>query len=245
MRVVEKFGLGLFLIGLAAFIIIPFIGTYSISEELVLANTKEIHQQKMTEILAPMYGQNYSSNFAFLSAFGENFDSYNESLKDQQLWDQVIWDDYSFALALAGLKSPVRENPWIFFMLSIGLAVVGGFLYNFRQHHNEPAGIKNNGIFHSSLKNRGILGMLTGTFLIVFYIGLYWFPAYLVTLVWMVSPISELLSGNPASQWFLYGLIYTLAILVMGVRMFRKYRGNKYQQLRTASVMFFRPLLPF
>ncbi|WP_111670420.1 4Fe-4S binding protein [Algoriphagus litoralis] len=245
MSIIQKIGLGMFLIGLTAFIIIPFIGKYGISEELVLANTKDIHQEKMAEILAPMYGQEYGSNFAFLSVFSENFNSYNDELKSQQLWDQVIWDDYSFALAKAGFQSPVRDNPWLFFMLSIGLAVLGGFLYNFRKHEDEPAGIKNNGIFHSSLKNRGILGMLTGTFLIVFYIVLYWFPAYMVALVWMVNPISELISGNPASQWFLYGLIYTLAIIVMGIRMFRKYRGNKYQQLRTASVMFFQTAFAF
>jgi ferredoxin-type protein NapH len=245
MNLIQKIGLGLFLIGLTVFIVIPFIGTYSISEEMVLANTKEIHQEKMSEILVPMYGQEYGSNFAFLGAFGENFKLYNDELKSEQLWDQVIWDDYSFALAKAGFQSPVRKNPWLFFTISIGLAVLGGFLYNFRKYEGEPEGIKNNGIFHSSLKNRGILGMLTGTFLIVFYIVLYWFPAYLVGLVWMVSPISELISGNPASQWFLYGLIYTLAIIVMGIRMFRKYRGNKYQQLRTASVMFFQTAFAF
>ena len=87
--------------------------------------------------------------------------------------------------------------------------------------------------------------MLTGSFLILFYVVLYWFPAYLVNQVWMVEPISRLLSGGSASQWFLYGLIYTLAILVMGVRMFRKYRGNRYQQLRTASVMFFQTAFAF
>ncbi|MBA4301802.1 4Fe-4S binding domain-containing protein [Algoriphagus alkaliphilus] len=242
---IEKIGLGLFLVGLTTFLVIPFLGTYSLSEELVKANTKAIHQDKMAEILAPMYGQEYSSNFTFLSAFGEKFDAYNDDLKSQQLWDEVIWDDYSFALAKAGLKSPVRDSPWLFFALAIGLAVLGGFLYNFRQHADEPEGIKNNGIFHSKLKNRGWIGMITGFFLILFYVVLYWFPAYLVNLVWMVNPISEMISGNPASQWFLYGLIYTLAIIVMGIRMFRKYRGNKYQQLRTASVMFFQTAFAF
>ena len=61
----------------------------------------------------------------------------------------------------------------------------------------------------------------------------------------MVDPLSLALSGNPASQWFLYGFIYTLAILVMGIRMFRKYKGNKYQTLRTASVMFFQLAFAF
>jgi polyferredoxin len=176
---------------------------------------------------------------------GEYFNTYNDQLKAEANWDQVIWDDYSFSLALAGLDSPVKDNPWMFFALSIGLAVLGGIFYNLPKYQGEPEGIKNNGIFHSSMKNRGILGMITGSFLILFYIVLYWFPAYLVTLVAMVSPISEMLSGNPASQWFLYGLIYTLAIIVMGVRMFRKYKGNKYQQLRTASVMFFQTAFAF
>ncbi|MDG1277671.1 MAG: 4Fe-4S binding protein [Algoriphagus sp.] len=245
MKWIQKLGLVLFLIGLGSFILIPFLGNYSLDKELVLANTKEIHQEKMAEILEPMYGETYSSNFAFLSAFGDYFNTYNDQLKADANWDQVIWDDYSFSLALAGLDSPVKDNPWMFFALSIGLAVLGGIFYNLPKYQGEPEGIKNNGIFHSSIKNRGILGMITGSFLILFYIVLYWFPAYLVTLVAMVSPISEMLSGNPASQWFLYGLIYTLAIIVMGVRMFRKYRGNKYQQLRTASVMFFQTAFAF
>jgi Pyruvate/2-oxoacid:ferredoxin oxidoreductase delta subunit len=192
-----------------------------------------------------MYGQAYSSNFDFLSTFNEYFKGYNDELKAQSQWDDVIWDDYSFAFALAGLESPVKEKPWLFFFLSFGLAVIGGLLYNLPKYQDEPEGIKNNGIFHSSLKNRGIMGMLTGSFLIIFYVILYWFPAYLVNLIAMVSPISELISGNPASQWFLYGLIYTLAIVIMGIRMFRKYRGNKYQQLRTASVMFFQTAFAF
>jgi ferredoxin-type protein NapH len=106
-------------------------------------------------------------------------------------------------------------------------------------YRNEPEGIKNNGIYFSSMKSRGLLGIITGTWLILFYIILYWFPEYLTNLVLMVDPLSIALSGNPASQWFLYGFIYTLAILVMGIRMFRKYKGNKYQTIRTASVMFF------
>jgi Pyruvate/2-oxoacid:ferredoxin oxidoreductase delta subunit len=245
MKTIQKIGILLFLIGLGSFILIPFLGNYSIDEALVRANTKEIHQEKMAEILAPMYGVTFSSNFSFLSAFGDNFNGYNDQLKDQSLWDQVIWDDYSFALAKAAVSSPVTENPWLFLFLSIGLAVLGGLLYNLPSYSGEPEGIKNNGIFHSSMKAKGWLGMLTGSFLILFYIILYWFPAFMVNLVWMVNPVSEMLSGNPASQWFLYGLIYTLAIIVMGIRMFRKYRGNKYQQLRTASVMFFQTAFAF
>ncbi|WP_192349254.1 4Fe-4S binding protein [Algoriphagus sp. Y33] len=245
MKLIQSIGILLFLVGLAVFTVMPFLGNYTLTEELVLANTKEIHQDKMSEILAPMYGETYSSNFSFISVFNENFNSYNDVLKEQSKWDEVIWDDYSFPLAQSSLSSPVRDHPWLFLGLSIGLAVLGGLMYNLPKHTDEPAGIKNNGIFHSSMKNRGWMGMVTGAYLILFYIILYWFPAYIVNQVWMVTPLSMILSGNPASQWFLYGTIYTLAIAVMGARMFRKYRGNKYQQLRTASVMFFQTAFAF
>ena len=245
MRWFEKIGIGIFILGLLIFTLIPFFGQYHLSREVVEENTKDIHREKMVEILSSMYGQTYATNFAFLGDFNNHFSAYNDSLKSNQLWDQVIWDDYGFPIAKASVQSPVRANPWLWLGLSVGLAVLGGFLYNFRQYEEESPGIKNNGIFHSKLKNRGWLGMITGGYLILFYIILYWFPAYLVNLVWMVDPLSRILSGGPASQWFLYGFIYTLAILVMGLRMFRKYRGNKYQQLRTASVMFFQTAFAF
>jgi polyferredoxin len=63
----------------------------------------------------------------------------------------------------------------------------------------------------------------------------------------MVSPLSEGIyqlfsgkaSGGAASQWFLYGFMYCTIMVVMGVRMIAKYRHNKYQVIRTISVMFF------
>ena len=91
----------------------------------------------------------------------------------------------------------------------------------------------------------GWLGVFTGIYLIGFYIILYWSPQYLTPWVKMVSPVSEALSGNPASQWFLYGFLYTVIVLVMGVRMIAKYRHNKYQIVRTFSVMFFQTCIAF
>ena len=55
----------------------------------------------------------------------------------------------------------------------------------------------------------------------------------------MTDSASGLLRGEAADRWFLYGLFYTLAILVMGVRMLVRYRDNRYHILRTLSVMFF------
>jgi len=91
----------------------------------------------------------------------------------------------------------------------------------------------------------GWIGLISGIYLIVFYILLYWKPEYITSWILMVDPLSEFLSGNEASQWFLYGTLYTLIVLVMGVRMISKYRHNKYQLIRTGSVMFFQTAIAF
>ncbi|MFK8055373.1 MAG: 4Fe-4S binding protein [Saprospiraceae bacterium] len=83
------------------------------------------------------------------------------------------------------------------------------------------------------------LGILGGTYLIGFYLLLYWGPYLVTPWVIMCSPLSEFLSGNAASQWFVYGTLYTTIVIVMGVRMWSKYQHNKYQLVRTGSVMFF------
>ena len=245
MRGIQGIGLILFLLGMLVFTALPFLSSYRLTEAMVRDQVKEPHREKLAELLHPMYGQSYPSTHAFLWAYSSNFDPYNEELKAKQAWDQVIWDDYGFALAKAAGQGPARSHPWRSLALSIGLVVLGGVLFQFGGTSSVHTSLVHTGVFHSSLKNRGVVGMLTGTYLIGFYVILYWFPAYLSPLVWMVEPIAQLLSGGPASQWFLYGLVYTLAIGVMGIRMVLKYRDNKYQQLRTASVVFFQTAFAF
>ena len=83
------------------------------------------------------------------------------------------------------------------------------------------------------------LGVLAGVYFIAFYVLLYWAPQYIAPWILMTDPVSRMLSGGMASQWFLYGLMYTVIVCVMGVRMLAKYQHNRYQQVRTGSVMFF------
>ena len=106
-------------------------------------------------------------------------------------------------------------------------------------------GIKNDHIYHSAATSRGWIGILLGTFLIGFYVVLYFYPQYIVNWVLLVDPISEALNGGPASQWFLYGFLYTLCILIMGIRMIIKYRHSPYEQIRSVSVMFFQTSFAF
>lgn len=91
----------------------------------------------------------------------------------------------------------------------------------------------------------GWLGILFGLFLIGFYVLLYWEPQHITSWVLMLDPLSKALNGGEASQWFLYGFLYTMVILVMGIRMFTKYMHNRYQIIRTISVMFFQLFFAF
>jgi Pyruvate/2-oxoacid:ferredoxin oxidoreductase delta subunit len=103
----------------------------------------------------------------------------------------------------------------------------------------------NNNLYFNSLTNRGVAGWGLAVLLTGFYVVLYWYPRYLEGGIRLVDPLAYALAGQPADQWFLYGFLYTLAVLIFGVRMLLKYRGNRYQIFRTYSVMFFQLGLAF
>jgi len=167
------------------------------------------------------------------------------------------------ALAITGLGLLFIFVAWFggsivqttfFLWPSLALIFTGGLSYAFATYKNTPEGIKNNHVFFNSLTNRGALGWILGIVFTGFYVCLYWYPSVLGLategtansgLVHMFDPLSQLLKGKPASQWFVYGTLYTTAILVMGVKFILKYRHNKYQVLRTLSIMFFQTAFAF
>lgn len=239
MNIIQKLGLGIFFTAFLLFNALLFMGEFQLTEEMVEEISKDEHFEVLREELQPMYGRTYQSSFAFVREFNYHLDGYNQVQKDDQNWDRVIWDDYTFAAAKISSQGFVDNNKLVLLFVTIIMGTIGTLMYILPLYRNEPDGIKNNGIMFSSNKSRGIIGIALGIYLIVIYILLYWHPAYITNWVLLTDPLSRLISGGPASQWFFYGTLYTLAILVMGIRMFRKYKGNKYQTLRTASVMFF------
>jgi ferredoxin-type protein NapH len=159
-------------------------------------------------------------------------------------FDRYAEKDLKYALTKAAAVSPVKTNPSLYLFLTFGLCILGAVAYILPKS-KEPADIKNNNIFFNPMKNVGWLGIVTGTWLIVFYIVLYFFPEYMTNWITMVDPVSKALNGSEAGRFFLYGFIYTLCILVMGVRMLIHYRHSNYQILRTISVMFFQTAFAF
>lgn len=133
--------------------------------------------------------------------------------------------------------------------LSLGIIIYARGLY--LQH---PEGIKNNHVWQKSLSNRGLWAWIIAILLTGFYVLLYWFPQYLGLgtdghansgLVALFDPLSQFFKGQAASQWFVYGTLYTVAILFMGYKFILKYRHNRYQVIRTISVMFFQLIFAF
>ena len=152
---------------------------------------------------------------------------------------------FIFVLALVNTNFP---NEGLFLTLSLGLITVGTVLYANGAYMSKLKGIKNDGVWFKSISSRGFWGWTTGIVLTVFYVILYFYAELLglgvkgapnTGLIALFDPLSELISGRAASQWFVYGALYTIAVIVFGVKYILKYRHNKYQQLRTGSVMFF------
>ncbi len=147
--------------------------------------------------------------------------------------------------AWLGAKLPAATS---LLAASLILLTAGTVIYARGLYLHLPEGIKNNGVWLRAISNKGAVAWLIGIVLTGFYVLLYWYPQYLGLgtmdvpssgLVGFFDPLSKLLNGNPASQWFVYGTLYTVAILAMGYKFILKYRHNRYQVVRTISVMFF------
>ncbi|QDU69197.1 4Fe-4S binding protein [Engelhardtia mirabilis] len=148
---------------------------------------------------------------------------------------------------VAQIGGTALSGTWGGMALSWGSIALGTSLWFWRLYAGTTPGIKHDGIWFRSALSRGALGWLAGIFMTGMYVLIYWFPQVLgesadgppTGLVATVDPLAQLVTGYPASRWFLYGVLYTTAILVFGVRMFMKYRHSRYHQIRTASVMVF------
>lgn len=152
-----------------------------------------------------------------------------------------------FDLVKASIVGPLQEHNSLYLFLTFGLGIIGSLMFILTGLFLEPIpGIKNNGIYLSEATNRGWVALFVFTFLVSFYILLYFYPFYIVNWTRIVDPLKGIfIKGASASQWFLYGILYCVSMIVMGVRMFIKYRHNNYQIVRTASVLFFQIIFAF
>jgi len=252
MKTIQNIGLALFLVGLTIFTSLIFFGKYEVTPEILenLINNKGIKSELFINTMnSHVVGKEFTNPFSFSTEITSALKSTNETHKQNSEWDKVIWDkphSLSYEIAKHSGNGLVKDNKWLFWWLTFGLGIIGALMYIIPNVVVKgPPGIKNNGIWFNAATNRGWIGWFAFVFLVGFYLLLYFRPDYIVNWTYIVDPISESLSGNLASQWFLYGFLYCTVMTVMAVRMYIKYRHNKYQTLRTTSVLFFQIVFAF
>lgn len=247
MKAIRYTGLILFLFSLGLFLGSFYMSSFTLTEESFETIVKETHQEKLKPELEPMFEKHYNLSVPFVKDIKRAVETVNAEARANQEWDKVIYDDYAGSLARASVSGFVPNNKLLMFILIYVMGAIGALIFIIPQVKlNGPPGIKNNHIFRNALNNRGWMGILTGALLIGFYILLYFFPAYITNWIIIVDPLQKWINPSASSsQWFLYGFLYTFAVLVMGVRMIIKYRHSKYQIFRTCSVMFFQLAFAF
>ncbi len=240
----QKLGLFIFIAGFGLFIGTLGMNNYTLTNEILEKNFKEDALLDAKIELASMIDQSYSNSYTFTAELSEGINQLNKVYNGQQAWDKKIYEDTILSIVKSSANGYLVDNKGIMFLLTFGLAILGALLFILPEAQ-KPAGIKNNGIYFNPAMTRKWLGIGIGIFLIVFYIALYFKPQYIANWTMLVDPVSKLINGGEASRWFMYGFLYTISVLVMGIRYIIKYRHSKYQIFRTLSIMFFQTCIAF
>ncbi len=264
MKVIKILGLALLLGAFMFFNLLTFLGEFKVTQEKFdkyiessWLKSEYIKKQGAKRIVKTWKSHIALSN-ELLLVLEESHDFHRakiKSLEEQKAakkeidteWGKVVWlkdtnkhADYAYPLVRGSGIGFISENKELLFFLTFGLGILGGLFFLLPAIKIDgPAGIKNDKIFQNQATNKGWVAWLVFGYLITFYLVLYFFPEYAENQIIIVDSISQYLGGDKAGQWFLYGFMYCVFMTVMSVRMFIKYRNNKYQIVRTISVLFF------
>ena len=166
----------------------------------------------------------------------------------------LLFSTIGLSVFLAALFGYNFTDKFLWLTFSLLTVFLGIVLVSIHTNLILPGVISQHGVYYRSLSNRGVLGWIVGIVLSVFYIVLYWFPESLgfygntqpnSGFVALFDPLSYFFKNEPASQWFMYGSLYTLFILAFGIRYLFRYKHNRYQIFRTLAVMAAQLFLAF
>jgi polyferredoxin len=266
MKAIKQIGLGIFLVGFSIFTMAIFSGYFNFTEQELdnYISEKGYKSERLKEeLLKSIVTDEKLSIFEFSSKVRTAFETSNKyhetqiskynaaknwTKKGEEFQYKISGKPHtlSFELAKKAGKGFFKDEPMFAWWLTFGLGIFGALLFILPNVIllGKP-GIKNDGIYHESATNRGFIAWLVLMYLVGFYLVLYFMPDYVVNWTFIFDPISNALNGGNASQWFVYGFLYCTIMLVMGARMYIKYRHNKYQIIRTTSVLFFQIVFAF
>jgi ferredoxin-type protein NapH len=265
MKRIKYTGLAIFLIGLTIFTASIFLGSFGMSQKELdtYISEKNYKSEIIKQELSKAIVDKELNIFEFSSVVRDAFktsNNYYEKLiakynaeknwkkKGEQYKYKIFGKPHtlSYEIAKKSGKGIIKENSCLLWFLTFGLGIIGALLFILPNVIllGKP-GIKNDHIYQNSATNRGLIAWLVLVYLVVFYLLLYFMPDYVVNWTYILDPTSKALNGGDASQWFVYGFLYCTIMIVMGVRMYIKYRHNKYQIVRTTSVLFFQIVFAF
>ena len=167
MKLIQNLGLALFIIALLIFIGMLGLGKQTLTQESIPGDN-EYHKAAIAKAAESAGILNKDmNNIQFVSAFkkvlSEAQKSQNETAKAGLPEGIGEWDfklgnwkmaEYTSAAVKSSATGPVQQNPWLYFLLTFGLACLGGLLFIIPKFLEHP-GIKHNGIYHDSL-TRGL-----------------------------------------------------------------------------------------
>ncbi|RMB62869.1 4Fe-4S binding protein [Dokdonia sinensis] len=266
MKTIKTIGLIIFLTGMAIWTGSLFMGEFKLTQEQLdsFIENKGIKSELLAEKLQKDVVGNAYGTFEFsgavrgaLEANNEYYDAQIAKYDAAKEWDKKgeqyqyrindkDFQSFTFTLAKKAGSGFVKENAGLMWFLTFGLGIFGALMFIFPNLVllGKP-GIKNDHIYHNSATNRGWIAWVVLIYLVLFYLALYFYSDYVVNWTFILDPISNALNGGDASQWFVYGFMYCVIMVTMAVRMYIKYRHNKYQIVRTTSVLFFQIVFAF
>ncbi|MEH6512241.1 4Fe-4S binding protein [Maribacter arcticus] len=252
MKVLQNIGIVIFLVGLSTFAALPLLGTFKVDKTIVqeIVSDNSIKSEFFIQDLETKIQDKEFNGVQSLSPIVVSaLDNANAKHRKNKEYKKVIYTkgrDMAGSIAKKSGVGFIAENKGLMWIMTFGLGIIGALLFIIPQVVLlGPKGIKNDGIYHQSSTNKGWIAWLVFIFLVSFYLVLYFRPEYATNWTYLVDPISESLSGNPAGHWFVYGFMYCIVMSVMAVRMYIKYRNNIYQVVRTTSVLFFQIVFAF
>lgn len=199
-------------------------------------------RERLTEYTGWMIGRDWNNFEDFESSLGAKLVEVNKAVVTE-----YGFGEGQIAVLLPRIMqvgAPYWLKTGLVAWLIFGTGVLGGLLFAIPLAFKHK-GIHNDHVFHNKSQTRHYPAILVFVCLVVFYIILYQFPAYLANQVVLLKPLAAALAGSASDRWFLYGFLYTIAMVTMGIKMMLKYRGNPYQQVRTLSVLFFQIAFAF
>ena len=209
MNILNKIGLILFVLALGIFTLSLGLDGYTFKLENLEAKSN-IHQEVIAEVAQEkdIVGKRFSNNFDFVSSLKETFkeaqkrqedraeNGIPEGVEEQNF--KISKEDiksYTFKMVKSSGDGLVSNNQLLFFLLTIGLAIVGGLIYIIPTFLKIP-GIKNDHIYHRSMQkglNIGVRGFFLGATIVgillygIFYMNKNWFwPAVTVAVIGLI-----------------------------------------------------------